>query len=121
MAGGRGIAFVPAFSALLDIPGVTFRSIEGLPAQPVELHLLWGRENRNPALRTVLDCLRHASLEAYTTVSDRASSTVRGSTASRTEKPSISSRRGGTPPPPRRFEQSPEYPGLDTKSYRKRR
>lgn len=35
---------------------------EGLPAQPIELHLLWGRETRNPALHTVLDCLRHASL-----------------------------------------------------------
>jgi DNA-binding transcriptional LysR family regulator len=58
VAGGRGIAFVPASSSRLAIPGVTLHSIEGLPAQPVELHLLWGRENRNPALHTVLDCLR---------------------------------------------------------------
>jgi DNA-binding transcriptional LysR family regulator len=62
VAGGRGIAFVPASSARLGIPGVTFRSIEGLPAQPVELHLLWGREARNPALHRVLDCLSRASL-----------------------------------------------------------
>jgi DNA-binding transcriptional LysR family regulator len=62
VAGGRGIAFVPASSSRLGITGVTLRSIEGLPAQPVELHLLWGRETRNPALHTVLDCLRHASL-----------------------------------------------------------
>jgi DNA-binding transcriptional LysR family regulator len=62
VAGGRGIAFVPESSSRLAIGGVTLRSIEGLPAQPVELHLLWGRETRNPALHTVLDCLRHASL-----------------------------------------------------------
>jgi DNA-binding transcriptional LysR family regulator len=62
VAGGRGIAFVPASSARLGIPGVTFRSIEGLPAQPVELHLLWGREARNPAPHRVLDCLSRASL-----------------------------------------------------------
>ena len=62
VAGGRGIAFVPASASRLAIAGVTLRSIDGLPAQPVELHLLWGRETRNPALRTVLDCLRDASL-----------------------------------------------------------
>jgi DNA-binding transcriptional LysR family regulator len=62
VAGGRGIAFVPASSSRLAITGVTLRPIEGLPAQPVELHLLWGRENRNPALHTVLECLAHASL-----------------------------------------------------------
>jgi len=62
VAGGRGIAFVPASSSRLGIPGVTLRSIDGQPAQPVELHLLWSRESRNPALYTVLDCLRHAPL-----------------------------------------------------------
>jgi DNA-binding transcriptional LysR family regulator len=61
VAGGRGIAFVPASAALLGIPGVTFRPIEGLAGQPVELHLIWGRDARNPALHTVLDCLGHAS------------------------------------------------------------
>jgi DNA-binding transcriptional LysR family regulator len=61
VAGGRGIAFVPASSSRLGIAGVTLRSIEGLPAKPVELHLLWGREARNPALHAVLDCLRQAS------------------------------------------------------------
>jgi DNA-binding transcriptional LysR family regulator len=62
VANGRGIAFVPASASRLAIAGVTLRPIAGLPAQPVELHLLWSRENRNPALRTVIDCLRHASL-----------------------------------------------------------
>lgn len=58
VAAGRGIAFVPASASRLAIAGVTLRSIQGLPAQPVELHLLWARDNRNPALHTVLDCLR---------------------------------------------------------------
>jgi DNA-binding transcriptional LysR family regulator len=62
VAGGRGIAFVPASSSRLGINGVTLRSIDGLPAKPVELHLLWVRDARNPALHTVLDCLRHAAL-----------------------------------------------------------
>ena len=62
VAGGRGIAFVPASSSRLGIPGVTLRSIDGQPNRPVELHLLWSRESRNPALYTVLDCLRHAPL-----------------------------------------------------------
>ena len=62
VAGGRGIAFVPASASRLAIAEVTLRPIQGLPAQPVELHLLWGRDNRNPALRAVLDCVRQASL-----------------------------------------------------------
>jgi DNA-binding transcriptional LysR family regulator len=62
VAGGRGIAFVPASSSRLGIPGVTLRSIDGQPTRPVELHLLWSRESRNPALYTVLDCLRQATL-----------------------------------------------------------
>jgi DNA-binding transcriptional LysR family regulator len=62
VAGGRGIAFVPASSAGLAIPGVTLHPIEGLSAEPVELHLLWDREARNPALHTVLDCLSQESL-----------------------------------------------------------
>ena len=49
VSGGRGVAFVPATSARLGIPGVEFLTINGLPPEPVELHLLWGRETRNPA------------------------------------------------------------------------
>ena len=62
VAGGRGIAFVPASASRLAMSGVTLRSIEGVPAQPVELHLLWAGETRNPALHKVLDCLRQPSL-----------------------------------------------------------
>jgi DNA-binding transcriptional LysR family regulator len=64
VAGGRGLAFVPASASHLPISGVTLRSIDGLPGQPVELHLLWRREARNPALHTVLDCLHNAGPRA---------------------------------------------------------
>ncbi len=57
VAGGRGIAFVPASARLLGIDGVTYLPIAGLPAEPVELHLVWLTDVRNPALRSVLDCL----------------------------------------------------------------
>jgi DNA-binding transcriptional LysR family regulator len=57
VGGGRGVAFVPATSTGLGIPGVRFLPLAGLPAEPVELHLLWGRENRNPAGRSLIDCI----------------------------------------------------------------
>ncbi|HEY5848406.1 MAG TPA: LysR family transcriptional regulator [Microlunatus sp.] len=58
VASGRGIAFVPASAARLGIPGVRFLPLAGLPPTPVELHLLWHREARNPALRAILETLR---------------------------------------------------------------
>ena len=60
VAGGRGIAFVPQSAARLGVPGVEFVTLAGLPPHPVELHLLWLREARNPALRAILEALRQA-------------------------------------------------------------
>ncbi len=60
VAGGRGIAFVPQSATRLGIPDVEFVTLVGLPPHPVELHLLWLREARNPALRAILDALRQA-------------------------------------------------------------
>lgn len=40
---------------------MTLRPIKGLPAQPVELHLLGSREARNPALRTVFDTVSRST------------------------------------------------------------
>jgi len=57
VAAGRGIAFVPASAARLPIEGVEFVRLETAVVEPVELHLLWMRESRNPALRRVLDLL----------------------------------------------------------------
>jgi DNA-binding transcriptional LysR family regulator len=55
VASGRGVAFVPATSTRLGIPGVEFLALVGLPPEPVELHLLWTPENRNPAVRSSVD------------------------------------------------------------------
>jgi DNA-binding transcriptional LysR family regulator len=60
VAGGRGIALVPASAARLGIAGVIFVPVHGLPAKPVELHLLWRQEARNPALGSVLNALHRA-------------------------------------------------------------
>ena len=57
VAAGRGVAFVPASAARLPIDGVEFVRLETPVANPVELHLLWMRESRNPALARVLEVL----------------------------------------------------------------
>jgi DNA-binding transcriptional LysR family regulator len=57
VAAGRGVAFVPASAARLPIEGVGFVRLTTSVAEPVELHLLWARESRNPALRRVLELL----------------------------------------------------------------
>jgi DNA-binding transcriptional LysR family regulator len=57
VAAGRGVAFVPASATRLGITGVSYLLIEDVPAEPVELHLLWLRDSRNPALHTVLEAI----------------------------------------------------------------
>ena len=57
VAAGRGVAFVPASAARLPIDGVHFVRLETPVPEPVELHLLWTRESRNPALGRVLEHL----------------------------------------------------------------
>jgi DNA-binding transcriptional LysR family regulator len=61
VAAGRGIAFVPASAARLPIEGVGFVRLETTVPEPVELHLLWARESRNPALRRVLELLERSA------------------------------------------------------------
>src|SRR3712207_1082360 len=61
VAAGRGVAFVPESAARLPIEGVRFVRLETPVPDPVELHLLWVRESRNPALRRVLDLLEKAA------------------------------------------------------------
>ena len=53
----RGLAFVPASAARLGIAGVEYVPLATAEPEPVELHLLWSRSSRNPALRRVLDVL----------------------------------------------------------------
>ena len=61
VAAGRGIAFVPGSAARLPIEGVEFIRLETPVPEPVELHLLWVRESRNPALGRVLDLLERSA------------------------------------------------------------
>jgi DNA-binding transcriptional LysR family regulator len=57
VSAGRGIAFVPASSTLLGIPGVAFAPLATPVPEPVELHLLWPRQSHNPARARVLAVL----------------------------------------------------------------
>jgi DNA-binding transcriptional LysR family regulator len=61
VAAGRGIAFVPASAARLPIEGVEFVRLDTPVPDPVELHLLWVRESRNPALWRVLELLERSA------------------------------------------------------------
>jgi len=63
VAAGRGIAFVPASAARLPIEGVGFVTLETPVPEPVELHVLWMRESRNPALRRVLELLERSTVD----------------------------------------------------------
>ena len=60
VAAGRGIAFVPASATLLGVPGVEFVPQATPIAEPVELHLLWPRASRNPALGRAVAVLRQS-------------------------------------------------------------
>ncbi|WP_150255998.1 LysR family transcriptional regulator [Nocardiopsis deserti] len=54
VAAGRGIAFVPASVTGLGVAGVVYRDLEGLPEDPVELHLIWLHDSPNPVVPRVL-------------------------------------------------------------------
>ena len=58
---GLGAALVPAAAASLRFEGVALRPIETRPARPVELFLVWERNNDNPALPAFVDLARHGS------------------------------------------------------------
>ena len=58
VAAGRGIAFVPESAARLPIEGVGFALLHTPTPQPVELHLLWARGSKNPALWRTLSVLQ---------------------------------------------------------------
>ena len=60
VAAGRGVALVPESAQVLGIPGVAYLPLADHGAGRVELHALWNRESRNPALvpaRAVIDKL----------------------------------------------------------------
>ncbi|MFM9694118.1 LysR substrate-binding domain-containing protein [Streptomyces europaeiscabiei] len=61
VAADRGVAFVPASAKLLHIPNVAFVPLATHIPEPVELHLLWPRHSRNPALARALVALEAIS------------------------------------------------------------
>jgi DNA-binding transcriptional LysR family regulator len=54
VAAGRGVAFVPESARLLGLPGVTFLELADVPHGVVELHAIWSRTSKNPALHEFL-------------------------------------------------------------------
>jgi DNA-binding transcriptional LysR family regulator len=61
VSAGRGIAFIPEAATRLGIDGVEFLPLAGVE-KPVELHLLWLKDSKNPALWQVLDHFEGLSL-----------------------------------------------------------
>ncbi|MGP2440607.1 LysR substrate-binding domain-containing protein [Streptomyces sp. JW3] len=55
--GGWGIALVPETAAHMRYGGIVFRQVTLPEPQPVELHLVWRRNNDNPALEALLQHL----------------------------------------------------------------
>jgi DNA-binding transcriptional LysR family regulator len=55
VASGRGVAFVPESARLLGIAGVSYLDLAGAAGNEVELHVIWLRTSRNPALHRLLD------------------------------------------------------------------
>jgi DNA-binding transcriptional LysR family regulator len=62
VAAGRGVAFVPETAARLGVDGVAYLPFSEPAGRPVELHLLWLKESKNPALWQVLDHLQGLSV-----------------------------------------------------------
>jgi DNA-binding transcriptional LysR family regulator len=57
VAAKRGVAFVPHSATLLGIQSVHFLPLQSSVNDPVELHAIWNRTIRNPALATLLKSL----------------------------------------------------------------
>jgi DNA-binding transcriptional LysR family regulator len=58
VSAGRGVAFVPESARMLGIDGVSYVRLDGVAPDAVELHAIWSRESRNPALRRLLEVVR---------------------------------------------------------------
>lgn len=52
---GIGAAIVPEAATSLHLDGVDFRSIATTPERPVELHMVWRKDNSNPALQAMVE------------------------------------------------------------------
>lgn len=54
VSAGHGAAFVPESAKLLGIEGVSYLELADVEADVVELHAIWLRDSRNPALHRLL-------------------------------------------------------------------
>jgi DNA-binding transcriptional LysR family regulator len=61
VAAGRGLALVPHSATVLGIDGVEYVELGGFEKDPVELHAIWMRNSRNPALHRVLEIINEAA------------------------------------------------------------
>jgi DNA-binding transcriptional LysR family regulator len=52
---GLGAAIVPEAATGLHLDGVVFRPLDTSPERPVELHMVWRRDNANPVLAPMLE------------------------------------------------------------------
>lgn len=59
VSAGRGIAFVPESAKLLGVNGVTYLRLSEIPDDPVQLHAIWSKTSRNPALERLVSIVRH--------------------------------------------------------------
>jgi DNA-binding transcriptional LysR family regulator len=58
VAAGRGVAFVPESASLLGVEGVSYLRLADIEPDMVELHAIWSKEVRNPALGRLLEVIR---------------------------------------------------------------
>ena len=52
---GVGVALVPESAARLQLPGLEFLRVEGIPDHCVEVHCAWRKANDSPAVASLLD------------------------------------------------------------------
>ncbi|UYQ76995.1 LysR family transcriptional regulator [Glutamicibacter sp. JL.03c] len=57
VAAGHGVAFVPESAKVLGVQGVRYLRLISPVEHPVELHAIWNRESRNPALARLLQVI----------------------------------------------------------------
>lgn len=57
VAAGRGVALVPHSARVLGIDGVDYLELVGQEEHPVELHAIWRRDSKNPALHRILEVI----------------------------------------------------------------
>ncbi|WP_313811376.1 LysR family transcriptional regulator [Glutamicibacter sp.] len=58
VAAGRGIAFVPESAKVLGVEGVSYLRLSGPIEHPVQLHAIWNRKSRNPALARLIQIIK---------------------------------------------------------------